>query len=85
VIERAVHLSRGPYLSEELLKTESSAASPALVSAPWDLQLPLRDMEREYVKSVLASVDGNKSQAAEILGISRARLRRILEGAEAVV
>jgi len=85
VIERAVHLSRGPYLSEELLKTESSAASPALVSAPSALQLPLRDMEREYVKSVLASVDGNKSQAAEILGISRARLRRILEGAEAVV
>jgi len=39
-------------------------------------------MEREYVSSVLTSVKGNKSQAAEILGISRARLRRILEGGE---
>ncbi len=31
---------------------------------------------------IVTSVKGNKSQAAEILGISRARLRRILEGGE---
>jgi transcriptional regulator with PAS, ATPase and Fis domain len=80
VIERAVHLSKGLYLSEEYIKTESSAPSPAPVSTPWGPQLLLRDMEREYVSSVLTSVRGNKSQAAEILGISRARLRRILEG-----
>jgi DNA-binding protein Fis len=40
-------------------------------------------MEREYVRNVLASLKGNKSHAAEILGISRARLRRILDGGEA--
>jgi DNA-binding NtrC family response regulator len=80
VIERAVHLARGPYLTEEHLRTENVLASPALRAAPGAGQLPLREMEREYAKSVLASAKGNKSQAAEILGISRARLRRILNG-----
>jgi transcriptional regulator with PAS, ATPase and Fis domain len=82
VIERAVHLSKGLYLSEEHIKTESVALPPALAPTSWGAQLLLRDMEREYVKSVLASVRENKSRAAEILGISRARLRRILEGGE---
>ncbi len=53
VIERAVHLSKGLYLSEEHIKTESGAPSPALAPTPWGPQLLLRDMEREYVKSVL--------------------------------
>jgi two-component system response regulator AtoC len=82
VIERAVHLSRGPYLSEENLKIEAvTPYPPALVSTePPATRLPLREMERKYAVSVLASVRGNKTQAAEILGVSRARLRRILNG-----
>ena len=80
VIERAVHLARGPYLTEGHLRTENLFASPALPTAPGGGRLPLREMEREYAKSVLTSVGGNKSQAAEVLGISRARLRRILNG-----
>jgi DNA-binding NtrC family response regulator len=82
VIERAVHLSQGPYLSEEHLKTETASTSSPPTFTPSEGQLSLRDMEREYVKSVLASVHGNKSQAAEILEISRARLRRILNGVQ---
>jgi DNA-binding NtrC family response regulator len=80
VIERAVHLSRGPYLSEEHVKTETVGAFSAPPSHPMGAQLPLRDMERGYVRSILSSAKGNKSQAAEILQISRARLRRILNG-----
>tara|TARA_R100001369_G_scaffold92910_1_gene141370 strand:- start:205 stop:1530 length:1326 start_codon:yes stop_codon:yes gene_type:complete len=37
--------------------------------------LPLREMEKEYVKRVLASVGGNKTKAAEILQIDRKTLR----------
>ncbi len=37
--------------------------------------LPLREMEREYVKRVLANADGNKTKAAEILQIDRKTLR----------
>ena len=80
VIERAVHLSRGPYLTDEHLRIEGSPLPFAASTASPGIHLPLRDMEREYVKSVLAAVRGNKSRAAEVLGISRARLRRILNG-----
>lgn len=37
--------------------------------------LPLREMEKEYVKRVLAKVGGNKTKAAEILQIDRKTLR----------
>jgi two-component system response regulator HydG len=39
----------------------------------------LAEVEAEYIKNVLASVDGNKSKAAEILGIDRKTLRKKLE------
>jgi len=35
----------------------------------------LAEMENEYIYNVLASVDGNKTKAAEILGITRKTLR----------
>lgn len=46
-------------------------------SAPGRLPLnrTLEEVEREYIQSVLASVEGNKTRAAEILGIDRKTLR----------
>ncbi len=41
--------------------------------------LTLSQMEAEHVRSVLASVDGNKTKAAQILGIDRKTLREILK------
>ena len=37
--------------------------------------LPLREMEKEYAKRILAKVGGNKTKAAEILQIDRKTLR----------
>lgn len=42
--------------------------------------MPLADLERQYTHHVLQRVGGNKLQAAQILGISRATLYRILRG-----
>jgi len=39
----------------------------------------LEEVESEYIKNVLQSVDGNKSHAAEILGIDRKTLREKLK------
>ncbi|MHB9029968.1 MAG: helix-turn-helix domain-containing protein, partial [Candidatus Latescibacterota bacterium] len=39
----------------------------------------LADMETEYIRNVLESVDGNKTKAAKILGIDRKTLREKLD------
>jgi DNA-binding NtrC family response regulator len=43
------------------------------------LQRTLAEVEREHIEAVLASVGGNKSRAAEILGINRKSLREKLK------
>jgi len=42
----------------------------------------LAAVEGEYISNVLASVDGNKTRAAEMLGIDRKTLRERLKRAE---
>jgi two-component system, NtrC family, response regulator HydG len=44
------------------------------------LDRTLAEVETEYIQNVLASVDGNKTRAAEILGIDRKTLREKLKG-----
>jgi len=39
----------------------------------------LEEVERDHIRNVLASVNGNKTQAAKILGIDRKTLRKKLE------
>jgi DNA-binding NtrC family response regulator len=43
------------------------------------LNRTLAEVEEEYIRNVLASVDGNKTRAAEILGIDRKTLREKLK------
>ena len=45
------------------------------IDFPTSNLLPLREMEKEYVKRVLAHTKGNKTKAAEILQIDRKTLR----------
>jgi DNA-binding protein Fis len=39
----------------------------------------LTELERRHVACVLAATDGHKSRAADILGVSRPRLNRLIE------
>jgi DNA-binding NtrC family response regulator len=78
LVERLVILARGRRISRADLppeylavpgvaQTEQAAAAPQGDS--------LEDFERMHIRKVLARVDGNKTRAAEILGISRHTLR----------
>ncbi len=44
-----------------------------------DLTRSLAEVEAEYIRNVLSSVGGNKSRAAEVLGIDRKTLRKKLD------
>jgi len=46
------------------------------------LDRTLAEVEAEYIRNVLASVSGNKTRAAEVLGIDRKTLRDKLKAAE---
>lgn len=53
-------------------------------SSPWrpDLTRALAQVETDYVRNVLASVNGNRTKAAKILGIDRKTLREKLKTRE---
>jgi DNA-binding NtrC family response regulator len=75
-IERAVVLSREGIVTDteiELRPVGSTArsgwASEAPLEAGW--QTNITELEKSLVQRALASADGNKSKAAELLGIHR--------------
>jgi transcriptional regulator of acetoin/glycerol metabolism len=53
---------------------------PASLEQPLFTGLPsLEEMEKRYLRHVLAEVKGNRSRAAEVLGIDRRTLYRMAE------
>jgi len=73
VLERALILGRGqpidvPHLSPEVQRGSKTKTSSAR----------LEDVERAHIQEILASVEGNRTRAAELLGISRSTLKRKL-------
>lgn len=74
VVQRAVIMADGPIGVKNLpdfLKYD--------IDFPEEEFMPLRDMERKYIKRVLLHAKGNKTRAAEILQISRKTLREKLD------
>lgn len=98
-IERALVLAVGDEIEPQDFgianrqrKNESSAQPPSsatTVEEPTKTQLSLSiaDVERRHIESVLDSLGGNKTQACEILGITRAslynKLKRYMQSDEA--
>lgn len=58
---------------------KAAAAGPARPTEDEEVPLSLEDVEKRYILAVYAACDGNKSRAAEILGISHSTLTRRLK------
>jgi DNA-binding NtrC family response regulator len=76
VIEHAVLTCKGSMLSRDDLELNIAGRSVTLETLLNQNEfLPLEDMEKLYIRSVLHKVKGNKSKAAKILKISRNTLK----------
>jgi DNA-binding NtrC family response regulator len=75
-IERALLLSDGELAIDELVPKRT----PATSSTPSPIPFPARmeDIEREAALAMVRHCEGNKTAAAAALGISRARLYRLI-------
>jgi two-component system response regulator HydG len=80
-IERAVFLGKGSRIGLEDLPPNvvANGQSSVVLTQALRRQLTLRDLEREYVAKVLEATNGNKTEAAKILGVDRTTLYRKLE------
>lgn len=76
VIERAVILARGPFLSADLLPVGSR--KPVAQPQEETPLIPLDEVERQHILAVLKQTGFHKSNTADILGISRKTLDRKL-------
>lgn len=82
VIERAVILAEDGVVTPRCLPADlSSPLSPASSTRDSKASALLRDMELEQIQTVLEECKGNRTQAAQKLGISRKTLYRKLQAA----
>jgi DNA-binding NtrC family response regulator len=78
LIERLVILGTTDLIEPEHLPLGLATPVNGFPFASTQGQAPLAEVERAYIFHVLKSVDGNKTRAAEILGITRQTLRKKL-------
>jgi DNA-binding NtrC family response regulator len=80
-IERAVAFARGPVITPDDLpeRVRTSGSASALIARSVEQNLTMREVERDYILEVLRRTGGNKSRAAELLGLDRKTLYRRLD------
>ena len=78
-IERLVVSSRGTVIEASDLAGPDPAAQPRQDEPSFSNLTTLDDLERRYLLHVLDAANGNRTRAAEILGIDRRTLYRMAE------
>jgi DNA-binding NtrC family response regulator len=80
-LDRAIALAASDEIHSEDLppRIQRTGQAAVIVADATRRQVPLRDLEREYILEILRQVGGNKTRAAEILGLDRKTLYRKLD------
>jgi len=83
VVQQCCERAAGPYITpadlpDALRHDRFAAAHPPRVTEKIDLDKFLAEIEREALERAMAAAGGNKTKAASLLGIHRARLIRRL-------
>lgn len=82
VVERAVVLGRSDYLDEEdlsLVSPKEPAPKPTTEPLEFLSGVPLEEVEKDAILKTLETAQGNKSEAARRLGITRRTLHKRLK------
>jgi len=80
VLERAMILGNGEWISvNELPHVENVEKNQNFFSGPQDLKGALKSYEKMHIENVLKETEGNRGDAAKLLGLSRSSLYRKLE------
>lgn len=77
IIERAIILEKSPLITPERLP--QNIIMSRIEATGLDRVKTIDELNKEYVGKILGMVEGNKSKAAELLGISRTSIWRILK------
>ena len=80
-IERAIAFAHGTTLMPEDLpeRVRAGGGAAAIIARSSANRLTLQELEREYILEMLRQTGGNKSRAAELLGLDRKTLYRKLD------
>ena len=80
VVERAAVLCRADSIGwADLPEVVTRAAAPAPTNLVFDLGTPLAEVEQRMIRETLKHTDGDKSLAAQLLGISARTIYRKLD------
>jgi DNA-binding NtrC family response regulator len=81
VVEGAATLAAGEAVEPADLpaRVRESSGAATVVRGAADGQLPLRELEKRYILEIVKRTGGNRSRAAELLGLDRKTLYRKLQ------
>jgi transcriptional regulator with PAS, ATPase and Fis domain len=79
VIESAVVLGQGPELTVQDLAAKVVSMSPKVSPGVFSYHGAVDDYRRELIEKTLAQTQGNRAEAAKILGLQRTYLSRLIK------